>query len=46
MAGVFGVEEAVNHILYEETGGNQSTNDEIVEENDDGVQERPVDKIF
>ena len=45
MAGVFGVEEAVNRILYEENGGNQSTNDEIVEEKKGGVQERPVEKI-
>ena len=45
MAGVFGVEEAVNRILYQENGDNQSTNDEIVEENEDGVQERPVEKI-
>ena len=45
MAAVFGVEEAVNRILYEENGGNQSTNDEIVEENEDVVQERPVEEI-
>ena len=45
MAGVFGVEEAVNRILYEENGGNQSTNDEIVEENEDGVQGRHVEEI-
>ena len=45
MAGVFGVEEAVNRILYEENGDNQITNDEIVEEIEDGVQERPVEKI-
>ena len=45
MAGVFAVEEAVNHILYEENGDNQSTNDKIVEEKEDDIEERPVEKI-